>query len=243
MHDLYFHCWLPCHPQSTNSPPTVNCWPTVSQLLADTLGDTVGSNSIPCPFLWSQQIPMPVLTDSPYHSCSQSLFDCSHLHPQFSFGNIHSHRCELKKKIISMMNSMCLPKIIFVGGCTGQHVGTSLLAMSIGLYLLYISKQMLTMSCHSSSQSLLNCCHTHPQSLFGYSHSCAGEKNCNNNMIGNYWCWFWLENLSKAFAHISAIFKVPIFCVQFVSRLTMWRIVSKLIWVTGQNEKPILSTK
>lgn len=72
-----------------------------------------------------------------------------------------------------MMNSMCLPKIIFVGGCTGQHVETSLLAMSIGLYLLYISKQMLTMSCHSSSQSLLNCCHTHPQSLFGYSHSCA----------------------------------------------------------------------
>lgn len=25
------------------------------------------------------------------HSCSQSLFDCSHLHPQFSFG--YSHRC------------------------------------------------------------------------------------------------------------------------------------------------------
>ena len=156
MHDLHFHCWLPCHPQSTNSPPTVNCWPTVSQLLADTLGDTVGSNFIPCPFLWSQQIPMPVLTDSPYHSCSQSLFDCSHLHPQFSFGC--SHHCVLKKKI-GVMNSMCLPTIIVVGGRTGQHVGTSFLTnLSIGLYLQQISKQMLTMFSHSSSQNLLNSC-------------------------------------------------------------------------------------
>lgn len=75
--------------------------------------------------------------------------------------------CWKKKR---SMISMCLPTIIVVGGRTGQHVGTSFLIMSIGLYLLQISKQMLTMSCHSSSQSLLNnCCHTHPQSLFGYS--------------------------------------------------------------------------
>ena len=152
---------------------SVNCWPTdISQLLADTLGDTVGSNSIPCSFLSAN--------DS--SACANYVFTILVLRASLIVVTfiLSSHlviviAVLLKKKIeITVMNYMCLPAIINVGRRTGLHGGMLFLTMSIALYLLQISKQMVTMSLHSCSQSPLNCCHTHPQSLFGYSHSCAG---------------------------------------------------------------------
>lgn len=176
MHDLYFHCWLLCHPavyqQSTDSQSIVgqlsaNCWQTSRVTQWDLLFHTMSIFKITTDSGAGANCVLTILV------VRASLIVLTFI--------LSSHLviviavCWNKKKI-SVMNSMCLPTIINVGGRTGQHIGTSFLTMCIGLYLLQISKQMLTMSCHSSSQSLLNCCHTHPQSLFGYSHSCADEK-------------------------------------------------------------------
>ena len=122
---------------------------------------------------YQQQIPVQVLTMSLPFLFSEPLWLFSPTSSVLIW--LWSLQCTCWKKK-TVINSMCLPTINVVGGRTGQHGGTSFVTMSIALYLLQISKQMLTMSCNSSLKSLLNCCHTHPQSLFGYNHSCAGEK-------------------------------------------------------------------